>query len=103
MNVERLRAPPDLVSAKHIAQLKEEFKYAPHTDQVYHRLLSNITVTECLFVCLFQRISLNTGRGEYEIPPPPHYILSKRKYQETKINIKKNSKAKFEGKKLHML
>ena len=71
MNVERLRAQPDLVSAKHIAQLKEEFKYAPHTDQVYHRLLSNITVTECLFVCLFQRISLNTGRGEYKIPPPP--------------------------------
>ena len=52
MNVERLRAQPDLVSAKHIAQLKEEFKYAPHTDQVYHRLLSNNSnrMSVCMFV-----------------------------------------------------
>ncbi len=72
MNVERLRAQPDLVSAKHIAQLQEEFKYVPHTEQVYYRLLCNITVTECLSACLFQRISLNTGREERKMPPPPH-------------------------------
>lgn len=34
MNVERLRAQPDLVSTKYIAQLKEEFNYIPQPQVV---------------------------------------------------------------------
>ena len=34
MNVERLRAQPDLVSTKNIAQIKEEFNYIPQAEQV---------------------------------------------------------------------
>ena len=36
MNVERLRAQPDLVSTKNIAQIKEEFNYIPQAEQVAH-------------------------------------------------------------------
>ena len=36
MNVERLRAQPDLVSTKNIAQIKEEFSYIPQAEQVAH-------------------------------------------------------------------
>ncbi len=97
MNVERLRAQPDLVSPKHIAQLKEEFKYAPGQDQVYQRLPSNITVIECLSVLLFQRVLLNTGRGEHKITSPTtlFYIYLKlkelsRKTKKQSLRVKKN-------------
>ena len=53
MNVERLRAQPDLVSTKNIAQIKEEFNYIPQAEQVAH-----FYFTVCFFMSTFFKNNL---------------------------------------------
>ena len=55
MNVERLRAQPDLVSTKNIAQIKEEFNYIPQAEQVAH-----FYFTVCFLWVLFKKDNLTS-------------------------------------------